>query len=91
MEPTQTLSSIPALAFIPARHYGRLLDVLVERGHCREAVLASVGLGHESFGRDAGYLSLGQMEALVKRACVLEPTAQCITVDRRDHRHAHIV
>lgn len=68
MEPTQ-----PTLAFIAARHYARLLDVLVERGHSREAVLASVGLGHASFGRDAGYLSLGQMEALVKRACALEP------------------
>jgi AraC-like DNA-binding protein len=77
MEPTQptqaTQPAHPALAFIPARHYARLLDVLVERGHSREAVLASVGLGHESFGRDAGYLSLQQMEALVKRACALEP------------------
>lgn len=63
----------PTLAFIPARHYASLLDLLVERGHSRDAVLASVGLHPESFAREAGYLSLQQMEDLVERACALEP------------------
>src|SRR5690606_38425083 len=63
----------PTLAFIPARHYASLLDLLVERGHSRDAVLASVGLHPESFAREAGYLSLQQMEDLVERACSLEP------------------
>jgi AraC-like DNA-binding protein len=62
----------PTSAFLPAHLYAPLLDVLVERGHARTAVLDAAGLEAEPFTRSDGYLSLPQRAALVTHACALE-------------------
>ncbi len=63
----------PTGAFLPAYLYAPLFDVLEERGHERAAVLAAAGVRADAFDRNGGYLTLSQVEALVTRACALEP------------------
>jgi AraC-like DNA-binding protein len=64
----------PSQAFIPPRYYATLLDVLAERDHDRDALLAHAHIAPAVFGSEAAYLTLDQVEALVGRACVLENT-----------------